>query len=541
VDVVFNHNQQIGQTARLAASGSFANSNDFYKTFSDNRQNQLRRNVTSQATFSKTLGSSNSFSFTFRENRDLQTGAYERMLPQFGFSMGQRQLFGSRDASQKTSQSSTKPEERPWYENFYLSYSSSTQNRYAKPADTLNLPVERTSLANHNLSLSLNSPKRYFGWLYLNQSTQLTEDWFDRKTDYAVKTDSSSFQIISTVNKGFAARHIFSYNASANTKIYGTFQPNLGPVRALRHVLTPSLGFSYRPDFSSPSWGYYQELTLPDGSTVRRDQFSGTSSGLQASLTTSLGNLFQMKTGPEDKPKKIDLFNLNFSTSHNFAAKQFKQSDLITSLFANPTQNLSVSLGASHSFYVFNNDSGRTLNRPLYKEHGIFNGLRLTNLNIGATFQLQAKGEEGEKLADTSATRVEGTFTGATRDRFAPEQYFTDTAVPWQASFSLSYNYNKFDPRRPNKTAQLSLNNAEVRLTKNWRIGMSGQFDLREMIVVDQRYSIYRDLHCWELQFFWTPSGFNEGFYFRLGIKAPLLQDLKLERRGGRTSVLGGY
>jgi hypothetical protein len=69
---------------------------------------------------------------------------------------------------------------------------------------------------------------------------------------------------------------------------------------------------------------------------------------------------------------------------------------------------------------------------------------------------------------------------------------------------------------------------------------MSGQFDLREKRIVDQRYTIYRDLHCWEMQFFWTPTGFSKGFYFRLGIKAPLLQDIKLERRGGRTTVFGG-
>jgi hypothetical protein len=84
------------------------------------------------------------------------------------------------------------------------------------------------------------------------------------------------------------------------------------------------------------------------------------------------------------------------------------------------------------------------------------------------------------------------------------------------------------------------VDNAEIKLTKNWRLGMSGQFDLREKRIVDQRYTIYRDLHCWEMQFFWTPTGFSKGFYFRLGIKAPLLQDIKLERRGGRTTVFGG-
>jgi len=541
-DISFNHSQQLGPTARLAASGSFASSNNFYQFFSSDRQQQLRRNVISQATYSQSFGGgSNSLSLSLRDSKDLQNGTFDRVLPQLSLSFGQRQLFGSRDSSKpKPAGGSTKPEERPWYENFYYNYSVSAQNRYTKTqtSDTAT-KVDRLSSANHNLNFSLNSPKRYFGWLYLNQSMQVNEDWFDRTTSYT--TDSTRTKIISTVKKGFEARHLYSYTISANTKIYGTFQPNLGPVRALRHVVTPSIGFSYRPDFSRR---YFESVELQGSkgdSVVRRDRFGGsTPSGKLAGMNFSVGNLFQMKTGPEDKPKKIDLFNLNFSTSHNFAVKEFKQSDLASALFASPTQNLSLSLGASHSFYVFDRRLGRTINRYLYKD-GRF--LRLTNVNLGANFRLQSKSGEaaaaGEQPPAEEQAELEETLP-AVKDRFAPQQFFSDTAVPWQASFSLTYNYSRFDPRRPAKTAQLSVDNAEIKLTKNWRVGMSGQFDLHEKRIVDQRYTIYRDLHCWEMQFFWTPTGFSKGFYFRLGIKAPLLQDIKLERRGGRTTVFGG-
>ncbi|MCI0692547.1 hypothetical protein L0337_11160 [candidate division KSB1 bacterium] len=542
-DVSFNHSQQLGPTARLAASGSFASSNNFYRFFTSDRQQQLRRNVISQATYSKSFGGgSNSLSLTLRDSKDLQNGTFDRVLPQLSLSFGQRQLFGKRESS-KPAGGSTKPEERPWYENFYYNYSVSAQNRYTKTqtSDTTT-KVDHLSSANHSLNFSLNSPKRYFGWLYLNQGMQVNEDWFDRTTAYT--TDSARTQIASTEKKGFAARHLFTYSISANTKIYGTFQPNLGPVRALRHVVTPSLGFSYRPDFSDPRWGYFERVTLQGtrgDSTVRRDRFGGsTPSGKVASMNFSVGNLFQMKTGPEDKPKKIDLFNLNFSTNHNFAAKEFKQSDLTSSLFANPAQNLSLSLGASHSFYVFDYQLGRRVNRYVFKD-GRF--LRLTNVNLGASFRVQSRSEDtgitGGQPPEEGQTETEETLP-AVKDRFAPQQFFSDTAVPWQASFSLTYNYSRFDPRRPTKTAQLSMDNAEIKLTKNWRVGMSGQFDLREKRIVDQRYTIYRDLHCWEMQFFWTPTGFSKGFYFRLGIKAPLLQDIKLERRGGRTTVFGG-
>jgi len=547
-DIAFGHNQTFGRTAYLNASGTFASSN-FYRFFSSNRQEQLRRTLLSQATFSKSFGNSTSFSTSISDYKNLDTGSFERLLPSFSISFGQRQLFGKRDPSRKTS--SGKVEERHWYENFYYNLSSSAQNRYSKASDTSK--VDRLSSANHNMSLSLNGIKAFFPWLSLNQSMQITENWYDRATEYFIQPDG---KVGSKTQKGFAALHLFSYNASANTKLYGTFQPNLGPIRALRHVMEPSLGFSFRPDFSDPLWGYFQQVTLPDGTTQKLDRFNGaTPRGKQASLNMSVRNLFQMKTrtgaaGPDEKLKKIDLFTLTFSTAHNFAVSEFKQADLSSSLFANPSQNISFNMSASHSFYEYDEKLGRTVSRFLFKKNrGIFDNryLRLTNINVGSNFRFQGK-SGGAGLGDarmgnvpsSAASDEEEAIPNVVRDRLAPETYFTDTTVPWQASFSLSLNHNRSNPAKPNTTAQLTLDNANLQLTKNWRVGLYAAFDLREKTIVDQRYTIFRDLHCWEMQFFWTPTGFSRGFYFRLGIKAPLLQDIKLEKRGGRTSVFGG-
>lgn len=537
-DLTFGHNQSFGQTARLNASGTFASSN-YYKFFSSNRQEQLRRTVLSQATFSKSFGSSTSFSATASDYKNLDNGSFDRLLPSFSINFGQRQIFGKRDPA-KNKPATAKLEERHWYENFYVSLSSSSQNRYSRASDTSK--VDRLSSANNNLNLSLNGTKALVRWLNLNQSMQITENWYDRQTEYFLKTDST---VGSRVDKGFAALHLFSYSASANTKIYGTFQPNLGPVRALRHVIEPSLGFSFRPDFSDPAWGYFQEVKV-NGRNERFDKFNGAAGGRgkQANMNIAVRNLFQMKTGPDDKLKKIDLFTLTFSTFHNFAAKEFKQSDLTSSLFAYPTRNFSFNFSSTHSFYAFDNAAGKTVNRLLYKKKGLWGGqyLRLTNFNADASLSLQGKGGAANTPPPAAAREADfaETLPDIGRDRLAPKGYFIDTSVPWQASFSLRLNYNRFDPRQPSTTAQLTLNNASLTLTKNWNVSFYGQFDLRQKSIVDQRYTITRDLHCWEMQFFWTPSGFSKGFYFRLGIKAPMLKDIKIEKRGGRTSVFGG-
>ena len=548
-EVNFNHSQPFNATTHLNASGSFSSSN-YYRLFSTNRQDQLRRTITSQATFSKSFGNA-SFSAAMSEFKDLDAGSYQRLLPSLNLNFGQRQLWGKPDPSRRRPAAS-KPEERHWYENFYYSLSSAAQNRYAKTSDSSQ--VDRLSSANHNLSLSLNGIKAVFPWLNLNQSMQVTENWFDRETAYFVTTDTSGKEILgSRQEKGFAALHVFSYNASTSTKLYGTFKPNLGPVRALRHTMEPSLGFSYRPDFSDPKWGYFKTVKFSNDSTVRRDRFNGvTPQGEQASLNMSLRNFFQMKTrtgaaGPEDKLKKIDLFTLTFSSFHNFAAAEFKQSDLSTSLFANPAQNISINASAAHSFYEFDQKLSRAVNRLLFKKgRGLFDKqfLRLTNLNVGAGFRFQGKGGASTtgsfRAVNDDDTTEEETIPEPPPNELAPMSYFSDTNVPWQASLSLSINQSRSNPAKPSTTAQLTLDNADVTLTKNWRVGVYGSFDLRDKKVVDQRYTIHRDLHCWEMQFFWTPTGYSKGFYFRLGIKAPMLKDIKVEKRGGRSSVFGG-
>jgi hypothetical protein len=75
--------------------------------------------------------------------------------------------------------------------------------------------------------------------------------------------------------------------------------------------------------------------------------------------------------------------------------------------------------------------------------------------------------------------------------------------------------------------------NSTINITQKWRISYSARFDLLENELISHRFSINRDLHCWELSLDWTPSGYANGFYLRINVKSPTLRDLKLENRGG--------
>ncbi len=537
--LALSHSQQFSPRSSLRAYGNFVSNNSFYKNVGENRNDQLRRRLQSQATYSTGFADGRgSLSFNVSELKDLDNGSRQRTLPGYSLNWAQAQVFPQKNKKGKTAQ----PEDLPWYSNLYYSFSSSGDYRENKASETSN--TESFAAARHDLNLSLNSPKRFFGWLYLSQSLPLNWDWFDRTTDYFVENDTATTaRVGSRFDKGFAMRQTFSYSLSANTKVYGTFNPRLGPVRALRHVMTPSLSFNYRPDFSAPSWGYFQEVTLLDGRKQRFDRFGGTEQGQVASLNFSVGNLFQMKTGPEEKPRKIDLFTLNVSSGYNFAATTFKYSNLFSSLQANPVRNMSLGLSAAHTFYDYDRATGAAINRLLWKRNSLW---RLTSMNANATLRLQGSGS-----SETSAAAAPP-LAGENEEELLPppnlderflagqQQRFVDTSIPWNVSLALTLSYNQNNPLRKTRQAQLSLQNGEVRLTKKWRVGVSAQYDLVKKNLFDQQYSIYRDLHCWEMQVLWTPTGFRQGFYMRINIKSPILQEVKVEKRGGRSSVFGG-
>ncbi|MFQ5641907.1 MAG: putative LPS assembly protein LptD, partial [bacterium] len=297
--------------------------------------------------------------------------------------------------------------------------------------------------------------------------------------------------------------------------------------------------------------GYYETVKTFDADSniveERRDKFSfrggsSTPKGELASLNFSVNNLFQMKTGSGEKEKKIDLFSMNMSSGYNFAAEQKKLSGLRTSINATPSRQFNVSLSMSHSPYVYDDSLGREIDRFLWEDKGLFGGryFRLTNLSISSSIRLGGK-------STTTAGAGAGAYPPAGQfdefdsgpNRFEGERPFS-AGIPWRANLTFSYTLSSFNPNQKVKRAYLNIRNAEINLTENWRVRFNGQIDLNKKQLISQFWTFHRDMHCWEASLSWTPIGPARGFYFRINVKASHLQDLKIERRGGRSSVFGG-
>ena len=568
-DMRVNHSQTIDPTSRLSVSGYFVSDKNFYKNFSTNLNTRLTRELRSNATYSKSWPKQKlSMSMNLSRVHDLQDDVTQQTLPQVSFRMGQTQIF-----KPKKTKSRPKPGERrrrsgpKWYESLYFSYNSNLLSKKREylirtSADTTK-EVEKTRRLTHNVAFSLTSPKKYFGWLSLNQNLSATEDWFDETQNYFY--DQETEKIESEKVKGFAARHTFNYNASANTKLYGMFAPGIGDIQAIRHVVTPSVSFRYQPDFSDPQWGYYREIVTPDGTSEKKDRFGGTSRSGSKNLSLSVRNLFQMKKGVGEKEKKIDLFTMDFSTGFNFEAEKNKLSDLRTSWQANPARNFSLSASTTHSFYRWDETAGTSYsggirtNQYLFENGGWKKGelLQMTSLRLNISLRLQGKGDKDSRKRDNNNRNTdlidrepdplleEENLSVLEEDllrrgnRFEDESSFSTLSIPWRTSLNFSFNLDKRNPNKPQKRYYLDIRGAEMNLTRKWRIGYSAHIDLEKKQVAYHSMTFFRDLHCWEANIDWVPSGPSKRIYVRVNIKAQVLQDIKLEKRGGAQSVLG--
>ncbi len=82
----------------------------------------------------------------------------------------------------------------------------------------------------------------------MSPSASYTERWYFKTTQYDWDSESQKIDTF-TVNKFTAARD-YQFSTGLSTRIYGMYQMKKGPVSAVRHVITPSASFNYRPDFS---------------------------------------------------------------------------------------------------------------------------------------------------------------------------------------------------------------------------------------------------------------------------------------------------
>jgi len=562
--LALQHNHTLDPYTQLTVSGNFASDGSYNERYATTAQ-RLRQSLNSNATLTHRWPDSPwSVSVNLHHEQNLVDNTWSASLPNVSVRHGSGKLFPGPKPRRGERRTTTRTlGEEPWYRAITYDYSASFANALAYRK---NSRIEGYRVTPRRISTGASSREAVYGdqkmtttqrdgiqhrlgfsgtarllrYFNLNPRLDITDDWSRRAVEFVPRGRVFDME----ERSGFFARHTFNLSTSFKTKLYGTFLQPFGIGADFRHVLDPSVSFSYRPDFSDKAWGYYKTARLASGEEYEYDRFGNfmygaTSRGRSERVSFSLGNLFQMRTGHDENATKSDLFSLNSSTAVDLAKDSMRWSDLATSfrtgtggaLFG-PVQAVSLDISTTHSFYQ--KSGTQRVNQFFWDRPGatFWSPLELKSLSASVSFGLK-----DERLGKTFGIRERGASVLDTTDAAPPRpKRATLFDMPYSTNFSF---YHTWDFEHDEKTTWMNAD-AELELTRNWQIRYNTRVDLETMDVVSAGVEIHRDMHCWEGTLSWNPIGIGQGYYVRIALKSPQLRDVKIERTRGR-GTFGGF
>jgi lipopolysaccharide assembly outer membrane protein LptD (OstA) len=584
------HNQLIDQNTRLSVDASYVSS----QTFNENVgsvQDLLNQQLRSNATLNKSWDNSPwTSSLTASYTEQLRQKTWSASLPSFRLSHRSGQLFPPPKAPRGIRGAVAPKElEPPWYRAFtwgyYADYINTVElphrfreeglrpapldiNGHAGPPTVIpgtdSLTIYQRDGMSHNANLSATA--RVLRYVNLNPRLNVKSGWVRRVVDYRPVGHNFDRQD----DYGLFTRTTFDLGSSATTKIYGTAVKPFGIGASFRHVLTPSTGFTYRPDFSDAKWGYYKTVRLPDGRNYTFDRFTGaempsnvggTPAGLSELFSFGLEQLFQMKTGDPDAEEgtqnRYDLLSWTMNTGVDIKKDSLRWSDLSSSLrtslpgtLLGPVQGVAIDVTMAHSFY-------RSVERrrirefyweksPWYAPLDLLNtsvnlSFSLNSETIGQLFGIAREGRQPETMDTTAQVNPDSLLLAPSPANLPPLPQETPQGA--QGGYRVSQLFEMplslrmgFRHARDYETGSKSTTmtaSLPFSLTTRWDIQLDYSMDLERKQVTNAYVTVTRDLHCWEASLQWSPIGYRPGYYLRIGLRSPQLHDVKIERRRG--------
>ncbi len=534
-----NPNSRFSASVNLGSSQFFTNS-----------LNQINRNNSQTNTFASSISYSKTFpeypsvnaSLTLTHTQNSRTQAIQMSLPTLQASMERIFPFVKRDGIKKGI-----------IQNINFQYDLNAQNSITTTEEdffTGKMFEDARIGARHRIPLSTNFKVAKYMSVSLSGSY---EDVWTLET-VSRRFDEEEQAVVTDTIPGFDRFNRYNLGASIGTTLYGTM--NFGEdrkIQAIRHVMRPSISYSYAPSFEQ----FYETYTDGDGDDVQYTPFETSiygrpSLGKSNSLSFSLQNTLEAKVRDKDstatEPKKVSILsNLTLNASYNFEADSLKLSPINLSGATEIIKNVPINFAASFDPYAIDNN-GRRINTFNVNNGG---GLvRLTSARLNTGFSLNSdmfkkggmkkdQGSEsnspnyGDNPFELRGTRDDESFFDKGRGKKDDEEVESElyaNKTPWdmRLTYVASYNNNNRQREITNHSLMFSGN---IQLTPKWEVGFNSGYDLKNKGFTDTRFNFKRDLDSFRLSFDWTPFGRFERWYFFIGIKSSLLSDLKWENR----------
>ncbi|MEN4759315.1 putative LPS assembly protein LptD [Chryseobacterium sp. C39-AII1] len=520
--IAWRHTQDTKANPFLTFSASVdIVSNRFYNNTINNNyifnQNVLNTQQNSTVTVTKRfLKLPITITGTASYSQNFATGNSDLRLPQMNVAINQFYLFKS-----KTGVRQGLLENITVNTGLNLSnYVSTTEGELFTPAMWEKM---QTGLKN-NISLGTNTTvAKYFTFsLGANIDNALTTKTLTRTYDPIINKE------VDVVNKNIAGYSIFSTTASLQTTLYGMMKfKKGGAVEAVRHMMTPSIGFTYSPDFGGSGFGYFKNYYNANGALTTYSIFEKgivgqPTSGMVGALGINVGNNVEMKVKSKKDStgvKKVKIFeSLNFSANYNFAAKDHPWSVFSingqSSFFENKLSvNTSLTLDPYKIMFLPGQDQGiRT------EDFGHFS---VQGFNVQLSYPLSSE-IFGEKTDYAKKYSQKGEIRN--ENYYFDDDNYARFDQAWTLNINANYAYTRNATRNANKIASVGLDGS-IKLTPYWNINGSTHYDMVTKQLAYTRIGFSRDQRSFTINFNWVPFGQYKVYDFFIGIKANILSD----------------
>jgi len=502
----------------------------FFKNTTTNAQDFQKNDMSSSISYTKRWpGSPFSLTAAARHRQNNQNGTLTLSLPEVNLGMTRIQPFARRNPVGGTR----------WYEKIGLTYSMQARNEtngllseIATPkllftADRLRSGVNHSAAMNTNLKV--------LRYLTVTPNVNYQERWYPYALNY--RWDSTNASVVKDTMTGFFAAREYGVSAGASTTIYGLFNFKRGPVKAIRHMLYPSASWRYVPDFTGSQWNAYQKVQSDTAGTLKtysRYQgfiYGGPGLGNQGGLNFRLRNSLDGKwlsPGDSGTAKKFNLLE-DFTLESNY-------NPILTSNPLSPVgvrastsflkNKIRVSYQGAYDWYAIDSSGQRTENFAWEAGQG---PLRPALHQFSVDLRFRGGSAAGRPMPAVNEFGLE-------QDLY-PDYYgymdFMDWHAPWTFNVGYSLRQNAAPGSMNMNTTQSIRIDASWEPTANWRLGINSGYDLKARDFTFTTIDVLRQLHCWEMRIRWVPFGYARSYNIGIGVKAPLMSALKVERRRG--------
>lgn len=540
--VTWSHQQdpKFRPNTTFSASVNFSTSG-YSKYGAQNMNDYLSSQTNSSISYSHNW-SKVSLSTNLQHSQNSRDSTVQLSFPNIVLSVSRINPFQRKDAVGK----------QRWYEKISLQYTGTLGNTVnVKEKDLFTEKMFKSMRNGINHQIPVQTSFNLFKYFNINPSFNYQERWYFQKVDK--EWDPVAKQVIdSDTTWGFYRLYNYSMSVSASTKVYGTYQFKKGAaIQAIRHMITPSVSFSYTPDFGKNGYGYYKQVQsdtmgrMMTYSPFANGLYGVPGSGPSMSLNFSVSQTLEMKVRDKKDTtgvRKIKLIdNLMISSSYNFLADSLNLSPFSLSLRTNLFKNVGLNVTATLDPYQVDPVTGRRINRFMLRQ-GKLGRLTSVQTSFGYSFNSPSSGNSQPAINDinsgTGAVPPEYTDMFAqpgfneidpnTRRQMMASRYYNFN-IPWNFGFNYNFSYTNTGIR--SSIVQTLGFNGSVNLTQKWGLTFNGGYDFEANKLTPGTFTLTRDLHCWQMSFSWVPIGFRKSWSFTIGVKAATLKDLKYDRR----------